>query len=393
MQPATFDKFGLICWLVITVFIGINGLFVNSDDLSEFVLWAFALPVTFLVWGNKPEQLFQGVAKGICWAFVPYFLICMVFFPITGAKYAGIWLNTNTAAMFLTAVCVCIFIELLVSPKILPIILYCLELGAAASLIFYTNSRGGLIATGISAVVTLILFLLREKNRKTVLLKIVCAALAILVMLSATVYISTAVSQIKQSIANKTTEVTESLQKPSKIPAAHAASNQEKNQMILNNIESIQKDRFSQDYSTLASFSTGRVTLWKAYASALGWLGHSAAEQVFDANGNLVTRSSHWTQLQFAYQYGILAGVFFLLLNIWSGCKAVWYVLKGKNPYRYFSIAVIVAYGVYSLIEANITTFGRLIIILYFFALSPLLVRQPKASADIYLHTAEKSEV
>ena len=58
MQPATFDKFGLICWLVITVFIGINGLFVNSDDLSEFVLWAFALPVTFLVWGNKPEQLF-----------------------------------------------------------------------------------------------------------------------------------------------------------------------------------------------------------------------------------------------------------------------------------------------------------------------------------------------
>jgi len=423
MPLLRFDKFALFCWLIVTIFIGVNSFLVTSDDLSEFLLWIFAFPLLFLTWGNKTDLLFKSVARGICWSFALYFLICMLFYPITGAKYAGFFANTNSAAMVLTAMCICMLIELIASEKLCHAIVHCLGIGASVSLVYYSNSRGGVIVLGISLVATIIIWILKESNKKACLIKVLGMVLSVAIMFFATVYISSTVFHLRQavnstatsqsnaqqvdpqvstehttnSVETTTVPTTETTAAPTKETAAKTTmqdatetttaatakpssqpSKEEKPNDIIANIESVQADRYNQNHSTLNAFTTGRVNLWKAYAKEVHWFGHGPDDVVYNQNDRVITKSSHWTQLQYAYQYGLLAGVFFLLLNCWSGLKVVWYVFKSKNRYRYFPFVTVLAFGAYSLIEANITTFGRPIVLLYFIALTPLIAKPIK---------------
>lgn len=83
--------------------------------------------------------------------------------------------------------------------------------------------------------------------------------------------------------------------------------------------------------------------------------------------------SSHFTIIQFAYQYGALAGVFFLLLNILAGLSSIRFaVLRKDIKYRLAPLAVAVAFGATSVMEAISNPLDGLSL-LYYLSLTSLI--------------------
>ncbi len=366
MRPIKLSKFGTFCWIVITAFIAINTIFKNRDDLAELILWAAAFPLLHLGWHENYEKLLDAVIKAVCISFPIYLFACAIFAPIRGGGYASIWYNPNSSALYCVAAITCMAQRLIASKKWLHTILYALGIGTASAMIFYSSSRGGMFVAILSLVVTFVMAFVFKMGAVKTLCKAACVIAAIAVMIPVTVRVYLGTEFLKTKLENKLNfefydmpNLMDDLESPDE---------------IINNINDYFLGRLNQDSSSMNAFTTGRTELWRIYAKEVGFFGHSHEDVVYGADGEIETRSSHCTQIQFAYKYGFLSGVFLLLLHAWSGIKAIRFSFRNRhNVINIFVLASVVVYGAYTVLEANATTFNRIIILMYFFALSPLM--------------------
>lgn len=347
-----------ICWIIITLSIAINGFIYNHDELSELVIWLIILPLFYFVWNGQEERLFPLLAKGISLSFIPYIFSSIILVPITGGRYAGILSNTNVAAMFLTVIIICTTFLLFNKCKTITAILYSIEIGAAGILLFYTSSRGGMYASAFAILALLIILFIKKYNWRVIILKITGIIASIFIFSQLLIPISLGYHNLISKITHN--------------PISNHLSIAE----IQDEIKNTSIDRFNNKPSNLNEYSTGRVDLWTIYAKELNILGHKATDVVYRNDGTIEGRSSHFTQLQFAYNYGIFAGISLLVIHIFSSLASITYAFKQKMYFSVFPFIVTIGYGLYSVIEANVTTFGRIIIILYYISIIPLLNRK-----------------
>ena len=134
--------------------------------------------------------------------------------------------------------------------------------------------------------------------------------------------------------------------------------------------------RFDATEKTLNAYTAGRAELWRIHLEKVGLLGNSPDTVLYKATGEVEGRSAHFTIIEYAYQFGALAGLFFLALNILAGLASIRYATeKRAEAYSLFPFAVAVAYGANSVMETLVSPVLSLLCLLYFLSLAPLVSR------------------
>lgn len=365
MKPISFSPVLLVCWGGVTLFMLISGIFVDSNVLADAALWLVAFPVFYIVWGNRRFSGFiKPLISGVYLSFAVFFLICLHSYPIDNATYSSFFLNVNGLAMYVTAVSVSAVVDILSQEKFSArIILADVILGLSVSISYYTASRAGQAALAISGCAAVVLFLIarREKLWKSILYYILPAVLALAILIPNTAIVINVVNEAVVKIEStwKKDDQPQVIKDPNSVPM----EKEEAWDAIHRYNEERKKQGEGQGFD---AFSTGRLELWEMYLNEVGILGNSSANELYNSAGQLEQRSAHNTLIQMAYEFGILAAVFFLAFNIVSGIKAVVYAFKNRAmDYSIFPMTVALAYGAYYMVEKIMYPAISLLLLLY----------------------------
>lgn len=102
--------------------------------------------------------------------------------------------------------------------------------------------------------------------------------------------------------------------------------------------------------ANINNYSNGRLDIYKLYLQQLNWKGHETVG-LKDANGKDIMHA-HNVYLQVAHDFGIGAGVFFILFCVFAGIRSIWYYLKHKGePAGLVPLGIISVFGVCGLVE------------------------------------------
>ena len=99
-----------------------------------------------------------------------------------------------------------------------------------------------------------------------------------------------------------------------------------------------------------ADYTNGRMEIYKKYLSLLDWKGHSDVAVQGD-NGKMIAHA-HNAYIQVAYDFGIGAGIYFLLFCMVFGIRSIYYYSRHKGEKAgIVPVAVIGVFGICGLVE------------------------------------------
>ena len=401
LKPARFSPALTVCWLAVSAFMVLSGVFVRSDALAEAILWLAVFPVLYLVWGGRGlDHLVPPVIRGVLVSFLIFTVVSAFFFPIDSVNYGSFFLNRNGTSIYLVGVFVCVYAYIMSAEKYSPRVFAAdLLLGFTAATIYYTNCRTGMLAAALCFVLSglLQLWLRRKDWRRVLLCRLLPAIAAVVFLLPSAIYIYHGGYQLKTSIQTAMTApppepapVEPAPEEPAPAepapvePAPVEPAPVEPPSVVLDTMKDYNGQRFDATEKTLNAYTAGRAELWRIHLEKVGLLGNSPDTVLYKATGEVEGRSAHFTIIEYAYQFGALAGLFFLALNILAGLASIRYATeKRAEAYSLFPFAVAVAYGANSVMETLISPATTGLCLLYFLSLAPLISRPfPGASGE-----------
>ncbi|MBQ9134498.1 MAG: hypothetical protein IJX66_00225 [Lachnospiraceae bacterium] len=102
--------------------------------------------------------------------------------------------------------------------------------------------------------------------------------------------------------------------------------------------------------SMISDYSNGRIDIFKAYIAELDWKGHDSLSLQTDSGENLA--HAHNSFLQTAYDYGLGAGVGFLVFCIFAGVRSVVYYFKRRDEETaLIPMTILLIFGVCGMVE------------------------------------------
>ena len=403
LKPARFSPALTVCWLAVSAFMVLSGVFVRSDALAEAILWLAVFPVLYLVWGGRGlDHLVPPVIRGVLVSFLIFTVVSAFFFPIDSVNYGSFFLNRNGTSIYLVGVFVCVYAYIMSAEKYSPRVFAAdLLLGFTAATIYYTNCRTGMLAAALCFVLSglLQLWLRRKDWRRVLLCRLLPAIAAVVFLLPSAIYIYHGGYQLKTSIQTAMTApppepapVEPAPEEPAPVepapeepapaepapvePAPVEPAPVEPPSVVLDTMKDYNGQRFDATEKTLNAYTAGRAELWRIHLEKVGLLGNSPDTVLYKATGEVEGRSAHFTIIEYAYQFGALAGLFFLALNILAGLASIRYATeKRAEAYSLFPFAVAVAYGANSVMETLVSPVLSLLCLLYFLSLAPLVSR------------------
>ena len=394
MKPLKFSWGMLIPWLGTGAFILLTSVLVEPNNAVSALLWLAAVPVFYLVWGNRSfEKLVILIFNGIYAAFAVFLLISVIFFPIEGGDYMSFFANRNSLGVYAVFVYTVALIDATSQKKFCKrLVVASVVAGVAAALLLYSNSRGGQISAIAGTIFAVIAIVVQygKKFLRPLARGFLPIALAVAIALPGCIFVFEFGFNLKNGnitlFGGNSTEPTTQMPtepdtvSPTKPPTTPPTAPPAKD--ALDDILNHQQDRIEQNNSVdFNSFTSGRVTLWKAYWAEVGFLGHRDDHEVFYEDGSKIELSSHLTLLQIAYDYGILAAVFFLILNLVGGVKAVIHVWKHRDEaYVLLPLVAAVAYGSYYLVENLSSLEGGSLFFLYMLSQLPLITKKKEVA-------------
>ena len=101
---------------------------------------------------------------------------------------------------------------------------------------------------------------------------------------------------------------------------------------------------------TPVDYSNGRLDIYKLYLDQLDWKGHEAVG-IMDKNGKAIDHA-HNVFIQVAYDFGIGAGIAFLVFFVFAGIRSIYYFLchKGEET-ALIPFGVLGVFGICGLVE------------------------------------------
>ena len=367
MKPLKLRPILWICWFGMGILMAATGVLVEPNVLATAAIWLVAMPVFFVVWGNrKLEELVKPFVNGIYLAFAVTFLICAINYPVSGGAYTGYYENQNGLALHCAGIYVIALVDLFSQERFnWRNCVAAVVAGFSAAMLFYTNARGGQLAAVICTVAMLIFTAVtkRKKIVKSVIGQVLPLVLAIAIAIPSCVSVFAFGFNLKNghilqadkpSVGEVTVPPTEApttppteapTTPPTEAPTAPPVGD------ALQDILDRQEERVNTG-GDLDTITSGRVSLWKAYAKELQFLGHREDHQVLGANGKPIKMSSHLTLLQISYEYGALTGVFYLIFNLFAGVLSLIFAIKNKmKGYSAFPVMIAIGYAVVYMVE------------------------------------------
>ena len=392
LKSMPFDKKLMIPWLIVAISMLFAGISLSYDYLPDAMLFLIGYPVFYIVAGNcNCESVFQKIHLVNDVSYFLFLCVSIFFFPIDGHQYSAFFNNTNGIAFYLV-VPFCFSLLGVANNKssILTLIKDMGILATSSAIMYYTNSRTGQLAAVVAAIMLLAVNVVNERSKfvKTFLTRWVPAIGIVAIMIPGTVFLS---QTVQQALITRNSE-TISMQQDSH--ASESGTTPQEGQVpsvsqTLQDFQEVQSIKFSSD-RTMNSISSGRIVIWKAYLQELGIQGHSidydfviGLGEEYEYLGE-TTRTAHMTILQMAYNYGLLAGIAYLLFNLIAGIKSIIYAIcSQKSMYRYLSLIISCAYGVISILASCISPISYFIAFVYYYVQFPLMNNQTHDASNV----------
>ena len=361
----------------------ISGIINNTNYLPEAVMVLAAYPVVFLCWNNADRARIFRLLCAVCkYAVVIFAAASWLLSPIGRAKYPGIFTNTNNASYFLSIGCIGILLDIFYSKKkLLKLLPDLLLFGLAVGLNYYTNSRTGMYALYFALFLGAGLFLLRRERKESLnlLAKLSLCAVSGLVFIMTLIY----PWQLRQFIDLPYFDGEEyGVYHATREEILEAADpNWEENLpesgfMDVRGFFHISNIKSDTTGKTLDSYSTGRISIWLAFAEDLNFRGHKTVPPKYIPAYDKEFETAHNTILQYSYESGIGAGLTFLLLNLTSGIATIWYGWKqGREDFAVAPVMFTAAFGMMSMLGSCTASFGYLATLYYYLAQFPVMAR------------------
>lgn len=387
VKPVSFRKSLSIPMVTLGILLLISGIVNNVNYLPEAALLLAAYPVVYICWSNSDHARIFRLLIRVCKMTVILFAAASwLLAPIGRDKYPGIFTNTNNAAYYLTVVCAALLLDILYGERSKKQLTGdILLLGLTGALNYYTNSRTGVLGVCLALIFGLTMYLLRHSRRENLacLGRLAAGALACVIFVFGLVY----VYQLRQWLPLPYFDGEDDR-------GFYTATRQELLDEHYPDWEEEMGDRLFFDASgffnvsekktsssgkNLDTYSTGRISIWLAYAEDLNLTGHESVPPKFIEGYNKEFESTHMTCLQIAYESGIPAGLVFLLLNIATGILTLWYAWKhGKEIYAAGPLMFTVIYGVLSMLGSCNVSFGYLSTLFYYLVQFPIIPSLPE---------------
>ena len=387
LHPLRFSPLLSVCWFGAGILMLQAGLRLNTDNLSDAIMFLAAYPILWLVWGQWD---FSKIAKMLCslcrWSFMAYFAVSLLFFPISSAQYPGMFHNVNGSAFFYTLVLACLTVELWQRERRDAAFWRDLVLlGLAGAMMFYTNSRTGELAILCGWLFGGILYLWSHRNSlKDVLVKrLLPMVLSLLILIPATVYLFIAIMPISRTLSHEVhTTIAGMIAAPGTADKAeqNAPSNEPSEDTPDGLSEFVEKteQKGSTSGKGLDKYSTGRLSIWQAFVANTRLFGTEPPHSYYVAINDAYYGTAHSTPLEYAINFGWICGILYLLFNILAGLKSLRYVLlHWDKPYALLPFVVTIAFGVCSMLASMNTPYLYMITMYYFFVQTPLVVCDP----------------
>lgn len=353
----------------------ISGIINNVNYLPEALMLLLAYPILFLCWNNASRtRIFKLLARVCKISLLIFAAASWLLTPIARTKYSGIFTNENNAAYFLIIACIGILLDIIYSDNsIRRLIPDLLLLGLGTALNFYTNSRTGTYALFLVLFLGGGMFLLKHSKKDALIFfgKMAACLLVSIVFVLSLVY----VYQLRQWLplpyfdgeddigffsATREELLDECFPDwETQLPASGFFDAEG-----FFHVTNVKTDTTGKD---LDAYSTGRVSIWLAFAEDLNLRGHKSVPPKFIPGYNKEFETAHNTCLQFAYESGIPAGITFLIINISSGFATLWFAWKhGKEDYAVAPLMFTAAYGLMSMLGSCSASFGYLATLFYY---------------------------
>lgn len=376
LKPVRFRPLPLILFLSFGCTILLSGLLNKPDFLPEAIMILLVYPVFYIICaGHDASHIFRLLICGCEISFIIFLVISAALFPVSSTRYGGLFANVNMAAFYLQIVCFCYIIDFFYAEKInFSVFLKILFGASSAALLFYTNSRTGILSFLLAFFFIFVLYLVPRRFHADkafwikLLVYILLVAFFIAFILQIFYYINDFVLRVNHWVLKL-------------ISSSPDASDTPGDREILD-LQSfiactIEKSQVSgKDFDAI---STHRFTIWKKYFTALNFRGHAEPiTNTIDYGYKTITSTTaHMTVLQIAYNFGIHAGLIYLALNILSGLGTIIYAYRHyKNKYACFPLAITVLFGFTSLLASLTTSFSYMLLLYYYLVQSPLMTEQ-----------------
>lgn len=379
IQPIHFSPVLLTVWLSFGVLVAISALRFNTDWLSDAIVYLIACPIAFIVWGNIDQKRFLSLLSKSCiFSFLVFIAVSMLLFPINYVQYSGFMGNTNGAANYLSIVFACLICEsyrpqMQRKKRIFVIVL----LGICTALLYYTGSRTGQLSAIAAFVVVSCLYLIQNRHQLKRLLfrRLLPVILSVMFFLPATLGIFSLGYRTGNTVLNAVQHLVSLVS--SEHPGTDAMDDwddADDNKTSFSDFWGINQQRNDATDKTLDQFSSGRISIWKAYWKHVKLFGSGTEEKFWIAERQCYYTTAHMTHLTYAFRHGLVAAVLFFCFNILAGLKALRFAWKHTDEnYALLPIAITMIFGVTSVLASVETPFRYMIIMYYFFVQTPLM--------------------
>lgn len=138
-------------------------------------------------------------------------------------------------------------------------------------------------------------------------------------------------------------------------------------------------------------YSSGRIELYKIYLAVLDWKGHDTIDLKLE-NGRS-TGHAHNSFIQTAYDFGLGAGIFFLIFSICAGIRSIIYYVKNKEELTaLIPLTVISVFGISGMVEYVFLPYYPLAFA-FLFALVLLLPKLKKKEDIIKVGKSDEKDI
>ncbi len=382
LRPVRFSTILSLFWFGAGILMLQAGLRLNTDNLSDAIMFLAAYPILWLVWGQWDFSKIAEMLCGLCrWSFVAFFIISLLFFPISTAQYPGMFQNVNGTGLYLALVLACLTVELWQREKQdagfwRDLVL----LGLASAMLFYTNSRTGELAILCVWLFSGILYAWSNRRavRPVLLKRFLPLVLSVLILVPATVYLFAFVEPVSGTLSRAAYTAITAVLHPSQNDGQEPGTpddgqHQEGPDGLQGFIQKTEQKGSVADKSA-DQYSTGRLSIWKEFAKHVQMFGTGGEISYYIASRYQNYGTAHNTPLEFAIYDGLFCGILYLLFNILAGLKSVYYALRHfEEAYSFLPLMVTLAFGVCSMVGSLKTPFYYMISMYYFFVQTPLM--------------------
>ncbi|MCM1044013.1 MAG: O-antigen ligase family protein [Candidatus Gastranaerophilales bacterium] len=335
------------CWIMMSIFMIASALIHRIDNLLLPFLLLFIFPFVWFVIRRLEDKsiLFESMSKGFIASFLVFFVLSLLFAPITKHQYSGLFYNCNATAFYVIVLLSCTIYMVNKTKKRCYYIFIALE----CDIMFFTRSRTGMLSMIVIFAAWIFMELRQEflcHAPKEILKRFMMIVLLTVVFFPAFWGVNRiAMHTIQQKFCLNAYEELMDRRHQSIFDVSFS--------YMITGIG----ERVSSEGKDLNIYSGKRINIWKGFLKELNWTGHSASNEEFSIGYN----TAHNVYLQIAYDYGVVAGIIFGINTVMLSLGILLNAWKHYNCENLLSLLLMIGYNVIALLASSVYPFLYLI--------------------------------